>query len=131
MKTYSVQERTQELLHMLRTHKGVRISGMAEKLSVTERTIRNDLAGLEKDLTGIASVSRKQGICSLDVTDPAGLDRFASRMAAQTDQGLPEDRMEYLFETLLRAEGPVISDEIAYELYIGRTTLMATRSSFG
>ena len=39
MKTYSVQERTQELLHMLRTHKGVRISGMAEKLSVTERTI--------------------------------------------------------------------------------------------
>ena len=100
MKTYSVQERTQELLHMLRTHKGVRISGMAEKLSVTERTIRNDLAGLEKDLAGIASVSRKQGICSLDVTDPAGLDRFASRMAAQTDQGLPEDRMEYLFETL-------------------------------
>ena len=90
MKTYSVQERTQELLHMLRTHKGVRISGMAEKLSVTERTIRNDLAGLEKDLAGIASVSRKQGICSLDVTDPAGLDRFASRMAAQTDQGLPE-----------------------------------------
>ena len=128
MKTYSVQERTQELLHMLRTHKGVRISGMAEKLSVTERTIRNDLAGLEKDLAGIASVSRKQGICSLDVTDPAGLDRFASRMAAQTDQGLPEDRMEYLFETLLRAEAPVISDEIAYELYIGRTTLMADLS---
>lgn len=128
MKTYSVQERTQELLHMLRTHKGVRISGMAEKLSVTERTIRNDLAGLEKELAGIASVSRKQGICSLDVTDPAGLDRFASRMAAQTDQGLPEDRMEYLFETLLRAEAPVISDEIAYELYIGRTTLMADLS---
>ena len=113
---------------MLRTHKGVRISGMAEKLSVTERTIRNDLAGLEKDLAGIASVSRKQGICSLDVTDPAGLDRFVSRMAAGEGQGLPEDRMEYLFETLLRAEGPVISDEIAYELYIGRTTLMADLS---
>ena len=128
MKTYSVQERTQELLHMLRTHKGVRISGMAEKLSVTERTIRNDLAGLEKDLAGIASVSRKQGICSLEVTDPAGLDRFVSRMAAGEGQGLPEDRMEYLFETLLRAEGPVISDEIAYELYIGRTTLMADLS---
>ena len=93
MKTYSVQERTQELLHMLRTHKGVRISGMAEKLSVTERTIRNDLAGLEKDLAGIASVSRKQGICSLEVTDPAGLDRFVSRMAAGEGQGLPEDRM--------------------------------------
>ena len=81
MKTYSVQERTQELLHMLRTHKGVRISGMAEKLSVTERTIRNDRAGLEKELAGIASVSRKQGICSLEVTDPAGLDRFVSLFA--------------------------------------------------
>jgi DeoR/GlpR family transcriptional regulator of sugar metabolism len=42
-------ERRQQILHLLREHLGIRVADMAQRLGVSEGTIRNDLTALEEE----------------------------------------------------------------------------------
>lgn len=34
------------------------------------------------------------------------------------------NRIDYIFDKLMRSDGPVLTDELAYEMNLGRTTLV-------
>lgn len=99
---------------------------LAEKLDVSERTIRNDIRQINDELKGCAAVEFVQGRCSLQIYDVEAF-RTARLRMTQSDERFnsPRNRMDYVLGKLMRAEGPLLTDELAYEMSIGRSTLVS------
>ena len=114
------------LLFFCRTHT-ISSAALAEKLDVSERTIRNDVKQLEEELAGCASFEGGQGQYTLRIYDGR---RFQDKCAALLadsgpDFNAPRSRMDYVFGRLMRAEEPLLTDDLAYEMSVGRTTLVS------
>ena len=118
--------RTADILHILGHKSGVTVAEMAEKLSVSERTIRNDIRQLNEDLSGSASVEGEQGRYSLRIFDPDQY-KHAFEKICNIDGmfGTSKGRQTYVFGELMRADAPLLTDELAYEMNVGRTTLIS------
>ena len=97
---------------------------LAERLEVSERTIRNDIKQLNEELKGCAAVETVQGRWTLHVYDAEAF-RAARNRLTESDERFnsPRNRMDYIFGRLVRAEVPVLTDDLAYEMSIGRSTL--------
>ena len=126
MKKLFTDNRTAGILRMLGTKSGLTVAVMAEQLGVSERTIRNDIRQLNEDLAGSASIEGVQGRYSLRIFDPAAYKKTFEKIC-NTD-GLfdtPRGRQNYVFGELMRADEPLLTDELAYEMNVGRTTLVS------
>lgn len=99
---------------------------LAEKLEVSERTIRNDIKQLNEDLRGCAAIEGGQGRYTLRVYDREAF-RTARLRLLENDERFnsPRNRMDYLFGRLMRAAAPLLTDELAYEMSVGRSTLVS------
>lgn len=104
----------------------ITVSTLASKLNVSERTVRNDIKKLNEELRECAIIEGKQGKYSLRIFNA---DHFYEKFAQliETDDFLnsSRNRMDYTFGKLMRSENPLILDELAYEMNIGRTTLVS------
>ena len=118
--------RTADILQILGHKSGVTVAEIAGKLGVSERTIRNDIRQLNEDLDGSAAIEGDQGRYSLRIFDP---DRYkrAYEKICHIDGifGTPRGRQNFVFGELMRADGPLLTDELAYEMNVGRTTLIS------
>ena len=70
MNNQFTDNRAADILRILGHKSGVTIAAIAQKLSVSERTIRNDIRQLNEDLNGSATVEGVQGRYSLRIFDP-------------------------------------------------------------
>ena len=117
--------RAADILHILGHKSGVTVAEMAQKLSVSERTIRNDIRQLNDDLDGNAVIEGNQGRYSLRIFDPEQYKRSFDKICNVDGVfGTPRGRQNYVFGELMRADGPLLTDELAYEMNVGRTTLI-------
>lgn len=118
--------RAADILHILGHKSGVTVAEMAQKLSVSERTIRNDIRQLNDDLDGNAVIEGNQGRYSLRIFDPEQYKRSFDKICNVDGVfGTPRGRQNYVFGELMRADGPLLTDELAYEMNVGRTTLIS------
>ena len=126
MKSLFVDNRPAEILQYLRSHTGIRISTLAAKMSVSDRTVRNDIKQLNKDLAPCAAIEGAGGKYSLRIFDADGFNELFSGMT-QTDEFMNSgrNRMNYIFASLMRSDEPLLTDELAYEMNIGRTTIVS------
>ena len=126
MKSLFGDNRIANLLQLLRQTPAAAVSTLASKLEVSERTVRNDIKQLNDALDGCAAVEGTQGKYMLRIFDA---ERFQKVFAAlsESDDFLnsSRNRMDYIFGKLMRSEKPLITDELAYEMNVGRTTLMS------
>ena len=96
---------------------------LAERLEVSERTVRNDIKQLNEDLKGCAAVENTQGRYTLHVYDGAAFHDARARLTKSDERfNSPRNRMDYIFGRLMRAEAPLLTDDLAYEMSIGRST---------
>ena len=104
------------------------VSALAERFEVSERTVRNDLKQLNAELEGCAVIESVQGRYSLRIYDSAQFQSVRERIL-ETDEFLnsPQNRMDYTFGRLMRSVKPLLTDELAYEMNVGRTTLVSDR----
>lgn len=99
---------------------------LAGMLEVSERTIRNDLKQLGEALNGCAVMESVQGRYTLRVYDAEGFQALRDRILEGGAQfSSPRVRMSYIFGRLMRAEEPVLTDDLAYEMSIGRSTFVS------
>ena len=126
MKKLFTDNRAAGILRMLGTKSGLTVAVMAEQLSVSERTIRNDIKQLNDDLKGSASIEGIQGRYSLRIFDPVAYKKIFEEIC-DTDGvfDTPRGRQNYVFGELMRADEPLLTDELAYEMNVGRTTLVS------
>ncbi len=103
----------------------VSVSLLASRLGVSERTIRNDIKQINQELQDCAIIEGSQGKYSLRIFQAERFREIFSELI-QADDFLnsSRNRMDYLFGKLMRTEGPVLTDELAYEMNVGRTTLV-------
>ena len=102
------------------------VSALADRFEVSERTVRNDLKQLNAELEGCAVIESVQGRYSLRIYDSAQFQSVRERIL-ETDEFLnsPQNRMDYTFGRLMRSVKPLLTDELAYEMNVGRTTLVS------
>ena len=111
---------------MLGTKSGLTVASMAQTLGVSERTIRNDIRQLNEDLGGSASIEGVQGRYSLRIFDPDAYKKSFEKICDIDGVfGTPRGRQNYIFAELMRADAPLLTDELAYEMNVGRTTLVS------
>ena len=120
------ENRAADILYVLGHKSGVTVAFIAEKLGVSERTIRNDIRQINDDLEGSAAIEGSQGRYSLRIFDPEQY-RKAFDKICNIDGvfGTPRGRQNYVFGELMRADAPLLTDELAYEMNVGRTTLIS------
>ena len=95
--------RAAEILQILGHKSGVTVASMAQKLSVSERTIRNDIRQLNEDLGGSAAVEGNQGRYSLRIFDPEQYKRAFEKICNIDGLfGTPRGRQTYVFGELMR-----------------------------
>lgn len=126
MKSLFSDNRIANILQILRKTPEITVSALSSRLGVSERTIRNDIKQINQELEDCAVIDGVQGKYSLRIFQ---MERFRQRFSAimQTDDFLNSSRyrMEYVFGRLMRSEEPLLTDELAYEMNVGRTTLMS------
>ena len=99
-------------------------AALSQRLEVGERTVRNDIRLLNQDLRECASIEAKQGIWTLRVYDAERFRAVCTRLlAADARFTSPRVRMRYVFGRLMRAVQPVLTDDLAYEMSVSRSTL--------
>ncbi len=125
MKSLFSDNRNANMLQLFRKSSVISVGTLAAKLDVSERTVRNDIRQLNEELADCAEIMGEQGRYSLRIFN---LERFRERFAKmiETDDFLnsPRNRMDYAFGKLMRTEEPLLTDELAYEMNVGRTTLV-------
>ena len=126
MRNQFTDNRAADILHILGHKSGVTVADIAQKLSVSERTIRNDIRQLNDDLNGSAVVEGNQGRYSLRIFEPDQYKKAFDKICNIDGVfGTPRGRQNYVFGELMRADAPLLTDELAYEMNVGRTTLIS------
>ena len=93
---------------------------------MSERTVRNDIKDINRELKNSGLVEINQGKCSLRVFDTRDFQNAYARIIETDDlMNSSQKRQEYVFAKLMRAMEPVLTDDIAYEMNIGRSTLVS------
>lgn len=122
----STDNRLAYILLTLCSTPAISSGALAEKLQVSERTVSNDIKQLETELKNCATIRNNQGKYALHVFDAA---RFravrASILAEESRFNSVSGRMDYIFSRLARSQVPLLTDELAYEMNMGRSTLVS------
>ncbi len=117
--------RTANLLQLFCKTPVLSVNALASRLEVSERTIRNDIKALNGLLHGSAAIEGTQGRYTLRIFDQVQFQKAFDRLSHTAPfLNSPRNRLDYIFGKLMRAERPVLTDELAYEMNVGRTTLM-------
>lgn len=125
MKSLFGDNRLANILTLLRKGSSMSVGMLADKLSVGERTIRNDIKTINEALGDNGHIEMAQNTCSLRVFDVAGFQRAYARIIETDDlMNSSTARRRYVFGKLMRATAPVLTDELAYEMNVGRSTLI-------
>ena len=118
--------RAADILYILGHKSGVTVASIAKKLGVSERTVRNDIRQLNDDLEGSAAIEGSQGRYTLRIFEPEQYKKAFDKICNIDGVfGTPRGRQNYVFGELMRADGPLLTDELAYEMNVGRTTLIS------
>lgn len=122
----STDNRLAYILLTLCSTPAISSGALAEKLQVSERTVSNDIKQLETELKDCATIRNNQGKYALHVFDAV---RFravrADILAEESGFNSVSGRMDYVFSRLVRSQVPLLTDELAYEMNMGRSTLVS------
>lgn len=126
MKNLFDDNRLANILTIMRKSTVLSIASLAARLGVSERTIRNDIKSINDALDDSAYIETDQGKCSLRIFDLNAF-QYAYSKIINTDDLMNSStrRMEYIFGKLMRAYEPLLTDDLAYEMNVGRTTLVS------
>lgn len=125
MKSVFGDNRTADILQFFCRTPVVMLSILASRLDVSERTVRNDIKYLNSELKDCAVIEGTQGRYTLHIYDSERFEEVRARlMEADEFLNSPRNRMDYMFGKLMRSRKPLLTDELAYEMNIGRTTLL-------
>lgn len=126
MSDLRLEDRGFQILEIAQKKPYFSLDYLAEAIGVSTRTIRNDIKELNHDLDGFASiVNKKSKGYQLLVSDNALFNEFIEKVHTQTGYAdTPKRRIAFIIDRLLNSEKTYTLDEMAFEMNIGRTTLV-------
>ncbi len=124
MNNYFAEDRKFLIIKLLQQNNVIPLSELAKRLDVSTRTIRNDIKLLNELLEDTAFIEMEQGDCCFYITDHYGLEeKKISLEKMQRDFDSPQKRVAYIIKTLMTNDTHYSTEELAYDMNLGRTTL--------
>lgn len=116
--------RIAQILDIMELRKTARLESLAAKLKVGTKTIRNDIRELNQILEGSALVESVSGRYTLFVLDENLFQEKRQTVYSQNDyMNSPMKRYGYMINRLMHGDGPLLIDDLADEICVGRTTV--------
>lgn len=101
------------------------VQSIADKLGVSTKTVKNEIKELNKLLKGYGLIDTKQNKYVLYIIDQENFDKVSQNLVIQDDFfNSQQNRMSYIFYKLMNSNTPYLTDELAEEMNIGRTTFL-------
>ncbi len=121
-----IDNRVDKIIEIARKKTYFTLEYLAELIGVSTRTIRNDIKQLNDDLFGIASLVNEKGKgYRLFIEDERLFENAILKLnSEQSTMDSPQRRIAFIVDRLLNNDKTYTLDELAYELNIGRTTLV-------
>ncbi|MFC0470939.1 BglG family transcription antiterminator [Halalkalibacter kiskunsagensis] len=126
MSDLKIEGRNFHIIEIARKKTYSTLSNLAETLGVSTRTVRNDIKQINSDLNGIASLVKEKGKgYRLFIEDEQLFEDLVSQNNSErVFQDSPNHRIALIMDRLINSEKVYTLDELAFEMNIGRTTLV-------
>ena len=125
MNSINEENRLCRILKIIEQSNITTAQSIADKLGVSTKTVRNEIKELNKLLKGYALIDNKQGKYILYVIDQTNFYKVIQDLRIQDDFfNSQQNRMSYIFYKLMNSKKPYLTDDLAEEMNIGRTTFV-------
>lgn len=116
--------RRQAAIIELLDHSDMSLRVLSEALSVSEKTIANDIRHINEEDIG-EEILKKQGMCSVIIHDEARKNRLLQQVHQNLlrDYSDPAFRVQYIMARLLRQHGYMRAMQLEDEMSVSRSTL--------
>lgn len=114
-----------KILQILEHKRSASLEYLEKKLNVSAKSIKNDIKELNEIFDGNALIQFKLGKYKLYVLEYKQFERIKENLYLHDDFfNSPKKRMAYVIKRLMNDENPVLTEDLAFEMSIGRTTLV-------
>lgn len=125
MHEFYEENRIGQILRYLEVHQSASAQKLADKMNVTTRTIRNDIKELNDMLQGSAFIESIQMKYRIFILNQLAYESMKKTILVQNDyMNSPMTRCGYILKELMNSDVPVLIDDLAFDMNIGRTTLV-------
>ena len=116
--------RLANLLSYIEFKKAVTLEELADRMHVTTKTIRNDIKELNGMLEGSGVIEGFGGKYRLYLLNQEYFRKCRDKIYMHDEyMNSPAKRYAYIMDQLLHADKPYLTEELAYEMNVGRTTV--------
>lgn len=114
-----------KILQILENKRSASLEYLEKKLNVSSKSIKNDIKELNEIFDGNALIQLKLGKYKLYVLEHKQFEKIKENLYLHDDFfNSPKKRMAYVIKRLMNDENPVLTEDLAFEMSIGRTTLV-------
>ena len=114
-----------KILQILEHKRSASLEYLEKKLNVSAKSIKNDIKELNEIFDGNALIQFKLGKYKLYVLEYKQFEKIKENLYLHDDFfNSPKKRMAYVMSRLMNDENPVLTEDLAFEMSIGRTTLV-------
>ncbi|MBT2729579.1 BglG family transcription antiterminator [Bacillus sp. ISL-75] len=126
MSDVSIDKLLFQLIEMTRKKEYCSLDYLAETMEVSTRTIRNYMKQLNSDLNGIAALINEKGKgYRLVIEDEQKFEELMGKINAENNfLDSPQRRIAFIIDRLINCDKTNTLDELAFDMNIGRTTLV-------
>jgi len=126
MSDFILDERTVQILEILQKKTYCSLEEIAKLLGVSTRTVRNDINQLNQDLTSVALITNERGKgYRLVINEKEVFHNLLNRRNTEDEKlDTSKQRIAFIIDRLINSEETYTLDDLAFEMHIGRTTLI-------
>ncbi|MDR4950020.1 BglG family transcription antiterminator [Neobacillus cucumis] len=126
MSDLMMDERVVQMMEIVRKKTYCSLEYLAEAMGVSTRTVRNYSKQLNSDLEGIASLVNEKGKgYHLIIEDEPSFENLLKKIHSEKNQqDSPQSRIAFIIDRLVNSDEINTLDELAFDMNIGRTTLV-------
>ena len=126
MKHFYDENRSTRIFKLIEQRHSVSMDTLVEKFEVSSKTVKNDIKELNALLKGSAFIDNKQGKYRIYIVDRIKFEEIKNDICNQKEfLNSPKSRMAFILYKLMNSEEPYLTDELAYEMNVGRTTIIS------
>ena len=121
-----MDEKLFEIIKIARKQPYCSLDYLAESLGVSTRSIRNYIKQINSDLNDIASLVKEKGKgYKLEIVNEHSFQLFLEKNRSDIELlDTPKRRISFIIDRLINSEEAYTLDDLAFEMNIGRTTLV-------
>lgn len=125
MRWFETEDRGSKILKRLASRQTCSEEALVETLNVGAKTIKNEVKLLNDQLKDGGVITFENGHYKLYITNSERFETVKNRLEEQRNHfESPQLRMIFIVDSLMNSDTPLLLDELAYGMNIGRTTLV-------